>query len=201
MTPFSFGAKNRGRAQVIRAGGTTTFALGLLALIATDSIVDAGVMLVASGTCVAVALSWVAHKERRSADVPEGALWAGRATVRVLDLLGCPLLDTVTVRRPTAAKRHPAMGALGDVVLDRDGLTWTATLAANFSGVRGSFSVPWSAVTKAQAASIPAATPGSGAIGLTFADGTKLDLALAGTYGGFRAALTRLSESLPGLGD
>jgi len=201
MTPFSSRAKHRGSAQLIRAGATTAFALGLLALIATESVVAAGAMMLASGACVAVALSWVRQKERQSAVVPEGALWAGRATVRALDLLGCPLLETVTVSHPARAKRHPSRGALGDLTLDADALTWTATLAANFRGVRGSFTFPWDAVVNAQAAAIPAATPGSGAIALTFADRTKLDIAFSGNYGGFRAALTRLPRTLPGLAD
>jgi hypothetical protein len=80
-------------------------------------------------------------------------------------------------------------------------LTWTASVAANLTGVKGSFTVPWSAVVRAQAAVVPAATPGSGAIGLGFADGSSLDLAFAGNYRGFRAALTRLPHPLPGLAD
>ena len=78
-------------------------------------------------------------------------------------------------------------------------LTWTARLTAEMAGVHGSFQLPWASVVGAQSAVIPAATPGSGAITLKFADGNKLDLAFSGNYGGFRAALTRLPRTLPGL--
>jgi hypothetical protein len=201
MTPFPFKAGRRGPPALLRAGVTTAFALGLLALIATGSPVAGGVMMLASGACVAGALSWVRHRERQSVEVPDGSLWAGSATIRIRDALACPLFDTVTVRRPNRARRHPALGASGDAVVDADGLTWTASLAANLSGVKGSFTLPWSAVVKAQAAAVPAATPGSGAIALGFADGSTLDLAFAGNYRDFRAALTRLPRVLPGLAD
>jgi hypothetical protein len=108
MTPFPFKAGRRGPPPLLRAGATTAFALGLLALIATDSVAAALVMMLASGACVAGALSWVRHRDRPAAEVPEGSLWAGGATIRIRDALGCPLLDTVTVRRPNRARRHPA---------------------------------------------------------------------------------------------
>jgi hypothetical protein len=201
MTPFPFKPGRRGPPPLLRAGATTAFALGLLALIATGSALAAGIMVLASGACVAGALSWVRHRERQPTEVPEGSLWAGGATIRIRDALGCPLLDTVTVRWPNRARRHPARGASGDAVVGTEGLTWTASAAANLSGVKGSFTVPWSAVVKAQAAVVPAATPGSGAIALGFADGSTVDLAFAGNYRGFRAALTRLPRALPGLAD
>jgi len=188
----------RSDAHLLRAGITTTFALGILALLITGSLPAAGAMVVASGVCVWVVLRWVRGREA-AAVVPEGALWSGRATVRVTDLLGCPLLDTVDVGGVARLRRRASRGALGDLVVDGQGLTWTATWVAGLGGVRGSFVLPWSAVVKAQAAAIPSATPGSGAIGISFADGTKLDVAFAGNYAGFRAALTRLPEPIPGL--
>jgi hypothetical protein len=183
-----------------RAALTTAVVLGLLAFLATGSAAAAAVMLVGSAACAAAVVRYVRRREPAGATVPGGALWAGLATVRVLDLLGCPLLDTVTVHRPGRAERHPARGAPGELVIDRDGLTWTANWAATLGGVRGSFALPWASIVRAQAAAFPAPTPGSGAIALSFADSTKLDMAFAGTYPSFRAALTRLPRPLPGLG-
>jgi len=65
--------------------------------------------------------------------------------------------------------------------------------------VKGTFSLSWTSVVKAQAAPITSAAPGSGAIALTFGDGAKLDVALSGNSPGFRAALTRLPTPLRGL--
>ena len=139
----------------------------------------------------------------RSAPLPPGALWSGLATVRVCDVVRSPLLDTVSVSRSAVvlARRRPARGAVGDVVVHPDNLTWTARWDAALSGVRGGFELPWTAVVKAQAGIIPAAGPDSGAIAFTFADDEKLDIAFAGNYPGFRAAITLLPRPLPGLGD
>jgi len=179
----------------------TAVALALIALIITRSPLVVVVMFVVSAACAAGALAWVRHREHPPVDVPAGALWAGPATVRAVDLLGCPLLDTVTVKHPAAARRRPAKGVPGDLVLEKDGLTWRAALAAELAGVTGEFTLPWTSVVRAQAAPIPSATPGSGAIALTFGDGSKLDIALSGNYSGFRAALTRLPVPLKGLAD
>lgn len=182
---------------------TTTFALALLAFLASGSVFVAGAMFVAAGAAVAAASLWVRGQELKAAVIPEGALWSGPATIRVCDVLESPLLDTVTVRRlaEVLAWRRPARGAVGDIVVDELGVTWTARWDAGLAGVRGSFAFPWTAVVKAQAAAIPAATPGSGAVALTFADSKKIDIAFAGNYPGFRATLTRLPRPLPGLGD
>jgi hypothetical protein len=176
-------------------------ASGLLALIFTPSAVAAIAMFVLAAACAAVALAWARRRERPAREVPPGALWAGPATVRMVDLLGCPLLDTVVVRRPAAARRHPGRGAPGDLVLDQEGLTWTANMTAELMGVKGAFTLPWTSIVRAQAAPIPSGVPGSGAIAATFGDGSKLDLALSGNYAGFRAALTRLQTPLQGLAE
>ncbi len=201
MTPFSRRGSRGTKTKLLRAGATTAFALAVLAFFASGSVLAAGAMFVFSGACVAAVLQWVRRQEQKSAVVPAGALWSGPATVRVLDVLESPLLDSVTVRRPGSADRRPARGAVGDIVVDGQGFTWTARWDARlaFSGVQGSFTLPWTAVVKARAAAIPAATPGSGAIALTFADSKKLDIAFAGNYPGFRATLTRLPRPLPGL--
>jgi len=179
----------------------TSLAFGLLGLLATGSVPVALVMFAFAGVCVAGVLRWVRHRQHPPAEPAPGTLWAGPATVRVANLLQCPLLDTVTVKRPGAARRRPARGAPGDLVMNAGDLRWTATLAAEMGGVKGSFVLPWASVVKAQAAVIPSRTPGSGAIALSFADGSKLDLALIGNYPGFRAALTRLPTPLSGLAD
>jgi hypothetical protein len=203
LKPLSPRGSRGARTQLVRAGVTTAFALALLAFFATGSTAVAGIMFLVGAACVAAVLLWVRGQERKATAIPEGALWSGPVTVRVRDMLESPLLDTVSVRRAAEALawRRPARGAIGDVVVDELSVTWTARWDAGLAGVHGSFTLPWTAVVRAQAAAIPAATPGSGAVALTFADSKKLDMAFAGNYPGFRATLTRLPRPLPGLGD
>lgn len=176
-------------------------ASGLLALVATPSATAAIATFALAAGCAAVALAVARRRQRNAPEVPANALWAGPATVRMVDLLGCPLLDTVVVRRPAMARRHPERGAPGDLVLDQDGLTWTANMTAELMGVQGAFTLPWTSIVRARAAAIPSAVPGSGAIAATFGDGSKLDIAFSGNYAGFRAALTRLQTPLRGLAE
>jgi hypothetical protein len=212
MSLFSPRGGPRTRRQLVGAGATTAFALGLLAVLATGSLVAGAVMFGLSAICVVAVLAWVARRERESAAalvvLSEGALWSGSATIRVRDLLDSPLLDTVRVRRPGRARRRSSQGAVGTLVVGASGLTWAArwdggglAFLGLGAGVQGSFVLPWTSVVRAQAAAIPTATPGSGAIALVFADDSKLDIALAGNYPAFRAALTLLPHPLPGLGD
>jgi len=201
MPPLAPGASRWAQRQLLRAGLMTCVALGLLGLFATGSLLVAVLMFAGAGACVVAVQAWVRRRDQRPLDLPADTLWAGPATVRVADLLGCPLLDTVSVRRPGAARRRSGRGAPGTLVVTPDLLEWTAGLAAELGGVKGSFSVPWSSVVRAQAAAIPAATPGSGAIAFTFADRSKLDVAFTGDYRGFRAALTRLPRPLPGVAE
>ncbi len=191
----------RAAGQLLRVAGPTAVTLGLVAFAVTGSPLVAASVGVGCCIGVVVVLAWVGRRRRTSAVVPDGALWAGPATVRVCDLLSGPLFDTVTVRHPTRAELDAGRGAPGDLVLDEHGFAWTANWAAGIGGVRGSVTLPWTAVVKAKTAAVPAATPGSGAIILMFADDTKLDFALAGNYSGFRATLTRLPRPIPGLGD
>lgn len=203
MTPFSPQGPRAGAGRIIRTGLAVAFALALLAVYFTQSIALAFAMFGGAAACLALALLWVQWHEDRSPPLPPGAIWTGLATIRVHDMTRTPLLDTVSVSRTALAlaRRRPARGAVGDAVVDPENLTWTARWDATLSGVRGSFVLPWTAVVVAQAASLPASTPGSGAIALTFADAEKLDIAFAGNYPGFRAAITMLPRPLPGLPD
>jgi hypothetical protein len=176
-------------------------ASGLLALVFTPSATAAIAMFALAAGCATLALAVARRRAQHAPEVPKDALWAGPATVRMVDLLGCPLLDTVTVRRPAVARRHPDRGAPGDLVLDQDGLTWTANMTAEMMGVKGAFTLPWTSIVRARAAPISSAVPGSGALAATFSDGSKLDIALSGNYRGFRAALTHLQTPLRGLAE
>ncbi|MGH9126199.1 MAG: hypothetical protein ACRDZ8_15960 [Acidimicrobiales bacterium] len=200
LTPFRPESPRAGIGRVIRTGLGVAFALALLAVYFTESIALAFAMFGGAAACIALALLWVQRLEDKSPALPPGALWTGLATVRVRDVTRSPLLDTVVVSRPALAmaRHRPARGAVGDVVVDPENLTWTARWDAALSGVRGSFVLPWTAVVRAQAASIPTSS-GSGAIALTFADAEKLDIAFGGNYPGFRAAISMLPRSLPGL--
>jgi hypothetical protein len=189
------------RWKAVRPGFLTAVALGLIGAVFTGSPLVGAATFVVGGLFVEAALAWVRRGAHPPLEVPTDALWSGDVTVRVADLLACPLLDTVTVKRPDRARRHPERGVPGDLVIGPDTLTWTANQAAGMAGVTGSVALPWTSVVSARAAVIPASTPGSGAIALTFADGSKLDLACAGNYRGLRSALTRLPGPLEGLVD
>src|SRR5579884_2297065 len=124
MTPFTPQHTRGGSATIIRAGLSTAFVLALLAAYVTQSFSLAFAMFGGAAAGVALVLLWVQHQEDKSPPLPPGALWSGLATVRVRDVTRSPLLDTVTVSRAAhaRARRRPARGAVGDIVVNPDNL-------------------------------------------------------------------------------
>ena len=181
--------------------GSTAFAFALLVLFVTRSLPAAALLFLAGLGCALAVLLAVERSERRATLLPDGAYWAGLATVDIADLTRCPLLDTVKVRSPDRTRRGARRGASGRLVVDQDGLRWTANWNMHVRGVSGWFELPWSAIVNARAVPVPAATPGCGGVALLFADANKLDVAFIGTYPSFRAALTRAPIAVPGLSD